>query len=147
MYEGKGLAFNQAHQPLYIPRCWWHRLLKSVIMTLIKMYPNQNCRVLTNVVGQSTSRFEVEARARAQRRWAQDVIDEQDPNIGNKFYDMQLWEETTHIGFHLNSITFHITQIVGASSSIPSSSRAPIEPLTTSKGKVVPLACKRGRED
>ena len=31
---------------------------------------HQNCKVLTNVLGGSTSRFEVEARARVQRRGA-----------------------------------------------------------------------------
>jgi hypothetical protein len=23
-YEGMGLVFNQEHQALYVPRCWWY---------------------------------------------------------------------------------------------------------------------------
>ena len=88
MYEAIGLAFNQAHQALctlmlvvLIVELFYHDLNKNVpfiqAKSLIKHrrlflpYFNtwirklhQNCRVLTNVIGGSTSRFKVEARAR-----------------------------------------------------------------------------------
>jgi len=38
MYEGKELGFNQEYQALYVPRCWWHWLLNSSVMTLVKLY-------------------------------------------------------------------------------------------------------------
>ena len=43
---------------------------------------HQNCRVLSNVLRGSTSRFKVEARVKSLEEGAQGGIDEYDPNIG-----------------------------------------------------------------
>ena len=92
MYEAKGLAFNQAHQHLYVPlmlvvlivELFYHDLNQNVPLSrakslikhgnffLIHPYFNawfrkfhQNCRVFSNVLRGSTSRFKVEARAKS----------------------------------------------------------------------------------
>ena len=93
MNDGMELAFNQADQPLYVSWCWRCWLLNSSDMTLIKIYSSlkQNhllsmksffyliltiglgsfikiiggVGLLTNALGGSSLKFELEAKARA----------------------------------------------------------------------------------